>query len=196
MEKEIQQFFDFANQYVPLKMEDVIDLIPFIELLEYDKKETVLGQGDKCKGLYFVIDGLFRLYQLPDATDRSCGFMGENEFYVDFESLILNKECTFFIETIEPTRMFFIPYDKLLLAYNCSHMLERFGRVMTERALVMLLKQTTVISKLKSEEKYANFEKENKILASRIPLKHLASYIGITPESLSRIRKARVKSVS
>lgn len=197
MEKELSQFLDFIQNFVPLEMDDVMPVLPHIQLLSCEKKEEILGVGQTCKGVYFVIEGLVRIYRLNEGNDVTVDFMGETEFFTDYESLMMNKECQCYVETIETTRLLYLPYDKLLEGYNNSHMLERLGRLMVERALTTLISRSNdKLANLRSEQKYANFEAQNKELVNRIPLKHLASFLGIAPESLSRIRRQRVNSFS
>lgn len=196
MEKELTQFLEFINSFVPLSPSDVMPLIPEIKLIEFDRKETILGTNQKCKGMYFVVEGLFRIFTLKDGIEVNVEFMSENEFFTDFESLMTDSNCTCGVEAIEKTRFLYIPYGKLLKGYDNSHMLERLGRLMVERAFTTHIARNNSSSNLKTEQKYLEFESDFPELANRIPLKHLASYFGVTPESLSRIRKSRVQVVS
>ena len=196
MEKELTQFLEFINSFVPLTHADVAPMITEIELMEFDKKETILRTDEKCKGIYFVLEGLFRIFQLKDGVEVNSEFMSENDFFTDYESLMNDSNCICEVEAIEKTRVLFLPYAKLLESYDKSHMLERLGRLMVERAFVTFISRGNATANLKTEQKYMEFESQNPHLANRIPLKHLASYFGITPESLSRIRKSRFQSIS
>lgn len=158
--------------------------------------ELILGVDEKCKDVYFVIEGLFRIYNLKDGNEINMAFMSEVEFFTDYESLVSYENCKCYIESIEKTRMLLLPYDKLLEGYDKSHMLERLGRLMVERAMTNMISLNNSAANIKAEQKYIEFEENNKELVNRIPLKHLASFIGITPESLSRLRKSRLESVS
>ena len=196
MEKELAQFEDFVHHFVNLEDKDVETIMPYIGFMEFEKRQTILSTNEKCKGIYFVSQGLFRVYTLKDAVEVNITFMKENEFFTDYESLMSGNNCKYGIEAIESTKIIFLPYDKLLESYDKSHMLERLGRLMVERALANLIALNNSSSNLKAEQKYAEFEQNNKDLVHRIPLKHLASFIGIAPESLSRLRKSRVESIS
>lgn len=196
MEEELAQFFEFINTFVPLSREDVAHVTPHIQLLEFDRKEFVLKADEKCKGVYYIIEGLFRIYNIKDGNEVNLNFMSENEFFTDYESLVFDQNCKCFIETIEKTKLLLLPYDKLLEGYNKSHMLERLGRLMVERAMLNMIALKNSATSMKAEQKYSEFEANNKELVQRIPLKHLASFIGIAPESLSRLRKSRVEGLS
>jgi len=196
MEKELTQFLEFINEFVPLTFEDVEHVLPSIKLIEFDRKELILGVDEKCKDVFFVIEGLFRIYNLKDGNEINMAFMSEGEFFTDYESLVSDENCKCYIESIEKTRMLLLPYDKLLEGYDKSHMLERLGRLMVERAMTNMISLNNSAANIKAEQKYTEFEENNKELVNRIPLKHLASFIGITPESLSRLRKSRLESVS
>ena len=196
MEKELSNFLDFINEFVPLTYDDVKSMLPYIQLMEFDRKSVILGTDDKCKGIYFVVDGLFRIYTLKEGNEINVSFMKENEFFTDYESMICRENCKCTVETIEKTKLLFLPYEKLLEGYDKSHMLERLGRLMVERALANLIALNNSASNIKAEQKYIEFEANNRDLVNRVPLKHLASFFGITPESLSRLRKSRFEKVS
>lgn len=190
------QFLEFIQDFVPLTFQDVEHVMPHIQLLEFDRKEVILGTDEKCKGVYYIIEGLFRIYTIKDGNEINVAFMSEDEFFTDYESLVTGENCKCCIETIEKTRMLLLPYDKLLEGYDKSHMLERLGRLMVERAIVNMISLNNSASNVKAEQKYAEFEENNRELTNRIPLKHLASFFGIAPESLSRLRKYRVENIS
>ncbi len=196
MEKELIQFLEFINEFVPLTFDDVKHVMPSIKLIEFDRKEVILDTNEKCRDVYFVIEGLFRIYNIKDGNEINMAFMSEGEFFTDYESLVSGENCKCRIETIEKTRMLLLPYENLLEGYDKSHMLERLGRLMVERAMINMISLNNSAANIKAEQKYAEFEENNKELVNRIPLKHLASFIGITPESLSRLRKSRMENVS
>lgn len=196
MEKELTQFLGFINRFVLLTQSDVDPMTPEIKIIEYNKKETILGFNQKCKGIYFVVEGLFRIYVLKEGNEINVSFMSENDFFTDYESLMTDTNCKCGLEAIEKTRVLFLPYDKLIESYDKSHMLERLGRLMVERAFATYIARNNSKSNRKTEQKYIEFESQNPQMVNRIPLKHLASYFGIAPESLSRIRKSRVQTFS
>jgi len=196
MVKELSQLLEFIRTQLPLKDEDVAHLLPHIKLTEYNRKETILGLDETCSGVFYVVEGLFRIFTIKDGNEVNMSFMSENEFFADYESLMTGANCQCEVQAIEKTTLLFLPYDKLIEAYDKSHMLERLGRMLVERAFVKYLSQNHSKSSLKLEQKYAEFEQDHKELVNRIPLKHLASFFRITPESLSRIRKTRFQSIS
>lgn len=196
MEKALTQFVSFVQHFVDLGKKDVEAIMPHVEYKEYNKKDSILSTHQRCKGIYFVSEGLFRVFSLKDGVEVNVSFMKENEFFTDYESLMTGNNCKLGLEAIEPTKIIFLPYEKLLESYDKSQMLERLGRLMVERALANLISMSNSSTNLKAEDKYSDFEANNKDLVQRIPLKHLASFIGIAPESLSRLRKARIGNIS
>lgn len=196
MERELKIFVDFTKQFVSLNDKDVQMIVPHVRYEEYEKKESILTTQQKCTGIYFICEGLFRVYSLKDGVEVNVSFMKENDFFTDYESLMTGNNCKLGLEAIEPTKIIFLPYEKLLESYDKSHMLERLGRLMVERALANLISMTNSSANLKADQKYTEFELNNKDLVNRVPLKHLASFIGITAESLSSLRKSRLTSNS
>ncbi|MEN8929155.1 MAG: Crp/Fnr family transcriptional regulator [Flavobacteriales bacterium] len=196
MQKELDQFLKFINNFVPLSDTDVAHMIPEIQLVELEKKEILLNTNQKCRGIYYLIEGLIRIYSIKGGNEVNNEFLSENEFFTDYESLMTNSTCMCTTESIEKTRLLFLPYDKLIESYDKSHMLERLGRLMVERAFSSYIAKNNAAHNLKTDEKYNDFESQFPALVNRIPIKHLATYFGIAPESLSRIRKSRVKSIS
>ena len=170
--------------------------MPHVEYKEYNKNDSILSTHQRCKGIYFASEGLFRVYSLKDGVEVNVSFMKENEFFTDYESLMTGNNCKLGLEAIEPTKIFFLPYEKLLESYDKSNMLLRLRRLMVERSLANLISMANSSTNLKAEDKYSDFVANNKDLVQRIPLKHLASFIGIAPESLSRLRKARIRNIS
>ncbi len=192
MNKAILHFRDFILANSSLKMKDLKLLVDHIEVHSVEKKEVVLQASDYCKHLYFIHTGLLRIFKNDDGNDVTLSFLKETDFFLDFESTLKNAPCSFSVMSIEATEYLTIPYDKLMAAYEKSHRLENFGRLMVERAFMDYINMTDLSRHPQPIERYESLEREKNDLINRIPQKVLASFIGIAPESLSRIRKRRV----
>ena len=188
-----EELLFFPKEY-SISQEDIDLTTPHLKKIELSKKEDLFQPHDSCNGLYLLKSGLLRIYSYSDGNDITVAFLKEGDYYTDFASIFTKSPCNFMVQAIENTTIIYFPYNKLLETYKISHSIESFGRQMVERAFLHTLQTFSIIRQGKPMISYENFEKENPEFANRIPLKHLASFLGITPESLSRIRKRRLSS--
>lgn len=183
--------FSFLRLFGPLTKEDESLLLPHMEVVELKKKETLLSAGQYCKHLWFIQQGLIRTYRLDNGHEINTAFLGEGHFFTDFESVLLTEPCFYTVQAIESTTMIQIPYQKMLDAYKASHTIEHLGRLMVERAFASTIKSLRPAAAMSPTERYEQFQSEEPELAARVPLKLLASYLRMAPETISRIRKRR-----
>ncbi|NQX92327.1 MAG: Crp/Fnr family transcriptional regulator, partial [Flavobacteriales bacterium] len=107
----------------------------------------------------------------------------------DLESFIAQKKSTLWIEALEDSQVLLLQYDDLEELYIQIPALERFFRILFSKAYVNALKRINQAYSDTAEERYVELIAQQKGITERIPLVHIASYIGVTPESLSRIRR-------
>lgn len=192
METKIDDFKAFLKSQASITDADFDLMAPHIELLSFRKKEVLFDSGKICRHLYWVHSGLLRIYTLDDDKVTTLSFVEDTHFYTDFESILTQEPCIHAVDCLEPTQVLRMPYEKLLAAYDHSHRVERLGRLMVERAFTNYIRLESSINKNTPLANYEEFETANPQLIQRIPLKVMASFLRITPESLSRLRKKRV----
>ncbi len=159
----------------------------------YRKRQYILQEGDVCKVFNFVVSGCLRLYNVDESgATHIMQFAIENWWISDLGSFYSMKPSVMNIEAIEDTTVLQIKHDDLLDLYTKAPKFNRIFRILVENSLVKM--QERLIQNLSSDAKvkYEEFLKNHPVLANRIPNTYIASYLGITPEFLSKIRNKRV----
>jgi CRP-like cAMP-binding protein len=160
---------------------------PLINITHYHKNDTVQEIGSRCKTIYIVKLGCARIFYFKDGNDITEHFAFENDMIVRAESLFTGKPTSKGIQTLEDTEMIAINSTQLFKLYDEHHDIERLFRMLFEREYVNSIKRLESLQFNSAKERYSELSK-NKNLVQKIPLKHIASYLGITQVSLSRIR--------
>jgi CRP-like cAMP-binding protein len=160
------------------------------EMAAFRKGDHLLREGDVAQHLLFVSRGLLRYYFLDDVTgeERTGQFFDEGQVFTDAASFLSETPATQFIEALEPGEVLRIPRAALYAGYAADHAMERFGRLMLENALVGAQRRAANLLRLSPDERYRTFVATRPEVARRVPQYLIASYLGITPEGLSRIR--------
>lgn len=162
---------------------------PFLHTRQIKKKDIILSEGQICKELGFINNGSFRMYYLADGKEINTHFSFENEFVVNFDSFLQEAPSRYFIQALEDAEIVTFNLPTLQSAYNQSQNWERFGRIMAEYSYKLTTKRVEGFMFMDAEQRYLQMIKETPHLLERVPLYHLASYLGVERESLSRLRK-------
>ena len=153
------------------------------------KGEAALEAGTVAAEVLFVGPGLLRMVT-PDAdgTVRTSQFFDAGQAITDPVSFLTGRPSDQRIEAVEPTALLAIPRGPLLAAYEEDHAIERFGRLMVEEALIGTHLRASRLLNLSVDARYETFLRTRPEVARRLPQYLIASYLGVTPEALSRIR--------
>lgn len=162
---------------------------PFLHTRQIKKKDIILSEGQICKELGFINNGAFRMYYLADGKEINTHFSFENEFVVNYDSFLQEAPSRYFIQALEDAEIVTFNLPTLQSAYNQSQNWERFGRIMAEYSYKLTTKRVEGFMFIDAEQRYLQMIKETPHLLERVPLYHLASYLGVERESLSRLRK-------
>lgn len=162
---------------------------PFLTTKTYKAKDIILQEGRVCLELGFINIGVFRTYYLQDGKEINTHFSFENEFVVNYDSFIQESPSKYIIQALEDAQIVTFNLQTLQNAYNSSQNWERFGRIMAEYSYKITTKRVESFMFMDAEQRYLQMMQESPKLLERIPLYHLASYLGIERESLSRLRK-------
>lgn len=162
---------------------------PFLQTRQIKSKDIVLNEGQVCKELGFINNGAFRMYYLADGKEINTHFSFENEFVVNYDSFLQETPSRYFIQALEDAEIVTFNLPTLQSAYNQSQNWERFGRIMAEYSYKLTTKRVEGFMFMDAEQRYLQMMREVPHLLERVPLYHLASYLGVERESLSRLRK-------
>jgi CRP/FNR family transcriptional regulator, anaerobic regulatory protein len=155
----------------------------------FKKKELILQEGDVCKYAYFINSGCLRYYYNVDGKENTAQFFFENGWYTDYDSFLTGKSTKQNIETLEKSELLLISSKNLQQLYIEIPKFERFGRIMAENAFLGIRQRNEMLENQTAEERYLTLMNERPKVFERIPQHYIASYLGIKPPSLSRIRK-------
>lgn len=186
----MQLMHQFLKKQVGISDEDWLLFSSRFEQKIYPAKTFYLKAGETENYLTFVDRGLLRFYiEDKEGNDTTIGFSFEGWFMTVFSSFYTRKPSLYYGETLAETTLWRIHYDDLQEMYSRLKIVERIGRLATEQLL--LLKSDRELSFLlkSAEERYLDLFHKAPHLLLQVPLKYLASYIGVTPQALSRIRK-------
>lgn len=194
MEQAYERMQGFLNSVVPQLTDADWDLVlPYWKAEVIKKGDHLIEMGQVCRELWYMDDGLMRSYRLIDGNEATMYFIQGNEFHTLFDSLYPQVACQYSIQALEDTVVLRLPYNRLQEAYDKSHMIERVGRLMVQRAFMDYVDQVKRFATQSPTDRLEELELNLPEVARRVPQKILATYLGIQPESLSRIRKRRVK---
>ncbi len=180
------------KRFVPLTEEDENQLIA-IAKLHYVKKRQFLAQpGFVCTHQIFVLKGALRSYFVTqNGEDHTIQFAIEDWFISDFNSYISQTPGSLFVEAMEESEVVLIPYNEVEELCSNNPKFERFFRMSAQRAFAF--SQRRILSNLDktAAERYSEFSTLYPQIVNRVPQYTLASYLGITPEFLSKIRNKK-----
>lgn len=164
-------------------------------LRRLDRNDHALRIGDVMEHVLFVVRGLMRYYFLdPETgTERTGQFFDEGRVFSDVESLFGRIPARQAIQALEETELLFLPIQALQAAYDADHAIERYGRLLVQEALIGSQRRAARLLTLAPDELYRAFVTTRPEVARRVPQYMIASYLGITPEGLSRIRRRAVR---
>jgi CRP-like cAMP-binding protein len=153
------------------------------------RRQAILQEGFPCKHYSFVVEGCFRMYGVDNnGTEHNIEFAAENDWIADIGSFHAGKPSKLFIEAIESSVILQIEQQDLYFLYKSIPKLDRIFKVIIENKFVEL--QNRVLQNISStgQERYLTLLEQYPQLAMRLPNTLIASYLGLTPEFLSKIR--------
>lgn len=183
------QILNRLAQFITLDKSEQDYFVTKLIVKECNKKELVLQEGQVCKYAYFINKGCLRYYYNIEGRENTAQFFFENGWYTDYDSFLTGKPTQQNIETLEKTQILLLSAKDLQQLFVEIPKFERFGRLMAEKAFLGIRQRNEMLENLTAEDRYLTLLKERPKLFERIPQHYIASYLGIKPPSLSRIRK-------
>lgn len=180
--------FDYLQSIRPISAETRADLERYLEIIEVPKHQILLKEGQVSNYIYIVIKGLLRMYYVKDGEDICSRFMAEQHISLSVGSFYNQTPSYEFIETLEHSTLARISFDHLQKLYNDHIDYNYVGRVITQDYFIKSEERLFQLRKQSAEDRYIYFATQNATLLQRVPLKYIASYLGITLETMSRIR--------
>ncbi len=180
-----------VRQFVPITASDQVTIDQLFETHVVAAGDYFLKAGEVCHYVGFINTGLVRYYVLDDGDEHTYDFSAEQTFVCNYESFLTQTPSTRYIQALEDIRLLRISYDNLQKLYETLQHGQQFGRLVAEQLFVATLQKLTSFYRETADERYDNFLHLFPGLANRVPQYVVASYVGIKPQSLSRIRAQR-----
>lgn len=155
----------------------------------YSKNEIITRQGDVESFLSFIESGFVRFYIPDDEYGFTFGFSFEKEFTCAYDSFLTQMPSEYEMQALTETVVWQISYADLQKVYAHTRVGNHLGRFASEKLFLAKSKRELALLKYTAKERYLNLFREQPQVLQRVPLKYIASYIGVTPQALSRIRR-------
>lgn len=185
-------FRKVVEEFVPFTDEEWSIFQSHLKLLSLKKKEFLVEAGKVCPYIGYIVSGSVRCYHIKDGNEITSYFSLENEMITSYKSFLNKIPSPNAIESIEKTEMVVFNLSSLHELVNnelLSLKMERFGRLIAEFLIFCYEDRITSFVTLTPEERYINLLSKSSNIIRRIPQHYIANYLGITPVSLSRIRR-------
>ncbi|HVZ57682.1 MAG TPA: Crp/Fnr family transcriptional regulator [Chitinophagaceae bacterium] len=184
-------FIKYLDSYSRLSANSVEKLKDCIVTFELEKNQILLRQGQICNNLYFVEKGLLKQYYFLKDNQIIDYFATENKIVSSISSLFGQKPSTKIIQAIESSTLSAIPYLTLQKLFSDYPDIERVGRLIAIEAFILMEERLFSLQFHSAKMRYDHLLQNNPDILQRVPLGDIASYLGITQVTLSRIRSQR-----
>lgn len=191
----IDSLIEYFNKNLKLHDEEISFLKEVFTLRQVKRRQFILQEGDVCKHNTFVVEGCFRMYYVDeDAKEHNLQFAIENWWIGDIGSFHSDEPSKLYVEAIENSTILQIGKEDQLKLFEDYPKFNRIFRVLAENAMVSAQRRILHNISSTAEERYLDFVKRYPQFFNRISNAQIASYLGVTPEFLSAIRKKIAKS--
>ena len=155
----------------------------------FKKGEYLIKDGRICEAVSFICQGIFISYFKADTKKRVRGFFTEGNYISDYRSFLTQQPATTIVQAAEDCEVLQISHKQLEECYRLDKAYEKWGRKMAEQSYVTMFDRIQSLTLLTFKERYLQLQQQNQAILQRVPQYIIASYLGITPEALSRLRK-------
>lgn len=181
------------KRYIQLSPADEEIICRHFELKKFKKKELILEPGKLCAGNYFVIKGLVRQYFVNNKLNEQIIQFGLESWWIaDQDSLLNHQPATTYIQTIEASELLLLSEKNRVALFEAVPQMEGYFRVMMQKAFIASQRRIGYIFNQNDEERYRHFTGLFPGFVQRVPQYMLASYLGFTPQFLSRLRAKKI----
>lgn len=180
---------NFLNEIKPMTDSEWEEFSIHLEPVEFKKNEIILNFDQVERYIYFINSGIVRKYVYSKGEEFDIGFFFPHKFFTDYNSILTGVPsgfCTQAITNVEAVR---ISKTNLFALYEKSHTFNTIGRIVTQFFFLEVVNLWADSVSLTGEERYLKLQKTDPQLLKNIPIKYLSRYLGLHPNSLSRIRK-------
>lgn len=185
----IDQLKELAHTHIALREEQWVEISSCFKEKRLSKGEYLFRQGQTSHHIYFICSGLIRNYYLKNGEEITRHFAQENELLSAYVSFLTQTPTFEYVHALEECQLLEISYVDLQYLYTSHPVWGNFVRQLLEKVYIETTKRIEGFICKTAEERYLDLITRRPDLMQRVSLQHLATYLGITPVSLSRIRK-------
>lgn len=186
---KIDDFNSYLTSNIEIEQEAIVQLPQNCKTINLKKGDFVLRQGETCRHTFFIERGLLKQYTLDNkGKEHILLFAPEQWFVTNIETVHFNRPSNYFIEAIEESSLLLIDEELLINLSLKNRAFLEFNNKLLYSHIMNLQNRVTQLQSASAEERYLNFMKSYPQLMLRIPQWMIAAYLGVTPESLSRVR--------
>lgn len=185
----IQHFRLFISKF-PHYSDSVLEAaLPYLKQRILNKGDHFIEQGKIAREIAFIHTGIFRMYYLKDGVEVTSCFCKENRFTTSYQSLVSQQPSQLSIQALEDAELLVMQYEDLKKLYEQHLFWQQIGRVVIEQEYIDTECHTRLVHDKTAKQRYLEVLENEPELLQRVSLTHLASYLKLTPETISRIRK-------
>ena len=186
----IQPLIEHFKNYLPLDDNEIKELSNRAIVRRIKRRQLILNEGDVCNCYTFIIEGCFKMYKVDEqGKEHNLQFAIENGWIADLGSFYSEEPSELYIEALENSQVIQIKKEDMLYFFTNFHKFDRNFRVLVENAFIQMQRRVLQNISSTAEDRYLDFLEKHPNLFNRISNVQIASYIGVTPEFLSKIRK-------
>lgn len=182
-------FITFIKSKISLDNEETALILTFLQEKEFKKGDVLQEQDRLSKNMSFIANGAVRSYLMKDHNEITWNFYFENAIATDFQSYLTEKPSPLTFVAVDNTTIITMPKTAVEELYRKKNTLVKVGNLLAENAFLDMRKRVESFLLLTPEERYLSLMQNNKELVMRLPNKDIATYLGITPQSLSRMKQ-------
>jgi len=181
---------ELARRYSTMTHDELDILESILVPMKFAKGEKILDEGQVCRHIYWIVKGLVRQYYFKNKKELTEYMATENTICMSIESLFKETPSVQMIQALEPTIIFAIPMHELEMAAMKSVNIQMLYRKILEESLIISQQHADMLRFESAQDRYQKLVKTAPQLVLRAPLVYIASYLQMTPETLSRVRTA------
>jgi CRP-like cAMP-binding protein len=181
----------YFNKFIQLDDLEWGDFEICLSKTSIGNKEILLSEGEVCNFIAFIDEGMFRFYNLKNGEEKITAFFFKGDFVTNYRSFLTGKPSEHYIEAMQDAVIYKINLQQLQSLYNKHKNIERLGRFIAENLYLTVANRLDSFMFDTPADRYKQLTDRNSKLLQEIPQYMIASYLGIKPETLSRIRKRK-----
>jgi CRP-like cAMP-binding protein len=188
MSIEFENYKKYLNSVISMDEQSFEKAVAHLKVRTIPKADFIIKEGQTCREIAFVYKGLFRIFNLNDGVEVNSCFCFENSFACPFSSIVNQMPSTESIQALEDSIIVTFSYESCNQISKENKQWQALRQILTENECIRLTDRANFLSFETALEKYKNLLRIQPEIIQRVSIQHIASYIGVSRETLSRIR--------